>query len=107
MRTLPILLAAALLSPAGAAAQQDLRSPDARDASRPALSQDLRSPDTRDITAPPRTLSPTSSLAGTTSPAQEPAGDDGPATWPWLAFAVAIVAAFAATVLRRRKVAAR
>src|SRR5688500_14079493 len=42
---------AALAFPAGAAAQQDLRSPDARDAARETLgqpAQDLRSPDARD-----------------------------------------------------------
>jgi hypothetical protein len=119
MRILTAVLVAALLVPAGASAQQDLRSPDARDAARPALTQDLRSPDTRDAQRPavtqdlrnpdsrdyglqPRELAPTSSLAGTTSPE-----GDGPATWPWLAFAVVIVAAFAATAIRRRKAAVR
>jgi len=38
----------ALALPAGAAAQQDLRSPDVRDGAASALGQDLRSPDTRD-----------------------------------------------------------
>jgi hypothetical protein len=39
----------ALAAPAGAVAQQDLRSPDARDASRSGeVRQDLRSPDARD-----------------------------------------------------------
>lgn len=42
----------ALAAPAGAVAQQDLRSPDARDAARSGeIRQDLRSPDTRDAAA--------------------------------------------------------
>ena len=47
-------VAAALAVPATAAAQQDLRSPDARDAGMPAPLQDLRSPDTRESAYPPR-----------------------------------------------------
>jgi hypothetical protein len=48
--TLALIVAIAALAaiPAVAAAQQDLRSPDARDA---ALTQDLRSPDARDAAA--------------------------------------------------------
>jgi hypothetical protein len=50
-------VAAALAIPATAAAQQDLRSPDARDAGMPAWAaplQDLRSPDTRESAHPQR-----------------------------------------------------
>ena len=46
-KTLAIALVAAAISAPGAAAQQDLRSPDTRDAAQSTV-QDLRSPDTRD-----------------------------------------------------------
>jgi hypothetical protein len=52
--TVPATIAVVVaLAPAGALASQDLRSPDARDAGRPAPApvQDLRSPDTRDVAA--------------------------------------------------------
>jgi hypothetical protein len=51
-RLVTAVAAAALVCPAAAAAQQDLRSPDARDASGSAR-QDLRSPDTRDSAPAP------------------------------------------------------
>lgn len=48
-----IALAVALAAPGAAAAQQDLRSPDARDAGGAAVVvQDLRSPDARDAATP-------------------------------------------------------
>ena len=48
----------ALAGPADAIAQQDLRSPDARDAAGPAeIRQDLRSPDARDAAMPTVELS--------------------------------------------------
>jgi hypothetical protein len=48
-RAVALGLVLAALTPAGALAGQDLRSPDARDLSTPAASQDLRSPDSRDV----------------------------------------------------------
>ena len=53
--TLAAVLATAVVAPAAASANTDLRSPDARDASRPVVvstGRDLRSPDARDASRP-------------------------------------------------------
>jgi hypothetical protein len=46
-----LAIGAAVAAPAGAQ-PTDLRSPDAKDAARPAASQDLRSPDAKDVPQP-------------------------------------------------------
>jgi hypothetical protein len=74
-----MLLAAALATPAaGYHAYLDLRSPDARDAARPAEApQDLRSPDARDAVYPPAAYqdlrSPDARDAGSPMPQAPPA----------------------------------
>ena len=85
------LLALAMSAPA--LAQQDLRSPDTRDAAIAAThKQDLRSPDARDAADLRRYLG-TSSLAGTTSP--RPAVRPVPASggFDWLSAAIGAIAA--------------
>jgi hypothetical protein len=85
------LLALAMSAPA--LAQQDLRSPDTRDAATAAThKQDLRSPDARDAGDLRRYLG-TSSLAGTASP---PSADESvPASsgFDWLSAAIGAIAA--------------
>jgi hypothetical protein len=98
-------LALALTAPGAAAAAQDLRSPDARDA---AQLQDLRSPDARDAAQLQDLRSP---VAAPQPPVAEPVGRDGIAPLPFvLALVGALVAGIALTsaahtVRGRRRVA--
>jgi hypothetical protein len=89
------LLALAMSAPALAQPQQDLRSPDTRDAAIAAThKQDLRSPDARDAADLRRYLG-TSSLAGTTSPPERPAVQPVQASggFDWLSAAIGAIAA--------------
>ena len=83
MRSAILTLALVLLAAAPAAAQQDLRSPDARDAAAgrstldapPLINQDLRSPDARDAAADRSTLdAPQVTVVKVPQPAPIPAG---------------------------------
>jgi hypothetical protein len=100
-RAVALRLAFAAIAAPAAVAQQDLRSPDARDAARAALgpTQDLRSPDTRDVAvgyAPATAHAPV---------AMQPGGSE------WrigAAFALlAVVLASAAVTQRRRRTGGR
>jgi hypothetical protein len=103
------LVIAAIAAPAApAAARQDLRSPDARDAARAAtVVQDLRPPDVRDAAQPRFTPSQRLTPA---SPASRPvvASASGPTGFPWLeAGALLVAIGLGTATLRRRRFAAR
>src|SRR6187399_2910422 len=89
--TLAAVLATAVVAPAAASANTDLRSPDAVDASRAVVvssGQDLRSPDARDARLAPegnpqdlRSPDATDVSRPSTSPVQTAAPDNGGTDW--------------------------
>jgi hypothetical protein len=115
-RTVPTLVAAAVLAlglSGTALAQQDLRSPDTRDAAIAATQkQDLRGPDARDAARADQIARQMRHLAATaqapTAPAPQPAVVTDTET-PWLpivlmgAFSLAVVAISGAYVTRVRR----
>jgi hypothetical protein len=113
IRTFTAVLAVLAIAVPAAQAQQDLRSPDARDAGRTVVApqQDLRSPDARDaardraVPVTPRTTLPSYPVALPPEPASPVATDGGGAEWGTigLAGAVTLLAAGGlALVLARR-----
>jgi hypothetical protein len=103
------LVIAALAAPAAsAAARQDLRSPDARDAARAAtVVQDLRSPDARDAARPRVTPSQMREADSTGSRPAAPSVSESN-RFPWLGAGVMLaVIGLGAATLRRRRFAAR
>ena len=104
-RTAALALALAAFAAPTAAAQQDLRSPDARDAARAAVStQDLRSPDARDAAIRPFAHTVIADHGNRApAPAAAPASDS--VDWTVLGGLLALVAigcAGAVVVLRRK-----
>ena len=111
IRMFTATLAVLAIAVPAAQAQQDLRSPDARDAGRSVVAppQDLRSPDARDagraVPVTPRMPHPSNPVAPPSEPASPVAADGGGAEWGTIgiAGAVTLVAAGGlALVLARR-----
>ena len=104
MRSAILTIALVLLAASPAAAQQDLRSPDARDAARADLArQDLRLPDTVDAAAGRGTsTAPNVAVVKLTKPAPE-RGTDWSDAGMGAAFTLVLAAGFGTAVVVRRR----
>ena len=110
--TIAVILATSAILVPTAAAQQDLRSPDARDSAASVTTQDLRSPDARDasVTVPQDLRSPDAVDAGRSIPTYvaAPVAVDEPEGTRWVeggivAGCLALLALYGVGVRRHRR----